>query len=286
MKNKGISLISIIIIIFILIIIVSVGVILINRRGQDSKETYFQPAQYIAISSDFDEKKELINELNNKFYNGKNLKNYYIAVDDNVSKTEVFVLDNKVKSYTTHYHSDSEGNINKDEIFVIDEAITIDDMNYHYHYADNVDENDSEYMEAYKFDKKIDSEEYWRNFIFPSKALREEMSEEELEYNMDEFIDSVTIERDNNNVIFSLDSELDFFNWDTGGALKKVLVVDARTGCPLSMTTYDVTGNEKPRRTYKYEYKLNCCTDEDFDISKYEGIEIIDENEMIEVKLR
>lgn len=270
MKNKGISLISIIIIVFIMVVLVLLGIILIKRIivHEDSKEIYNQSNLNIKKSNDFDDKKELIDELNKKFYKENNSNNYYILDDCGSYKVETFVLDDKAKTYTTWYKTDENGNVNKDEISMIVERILIDNLEYYY--RDNRDNTDI-IKKINKMDEKIDTEEAWVNYISPSKSIREFTNKEKIESEDEKFINSVKIEKDNDKIIFTLNNKLDFYNCSTD-CEKKVLVIDYKTGYPLSMTDYDDTINI--RSTTTYTYKINCCTNRDFDLSKFKGIKI------------
>ena len=255
-KEVKISLKVAIIMLITLIIIITIGIIFINKCivNQNSNNNSVDSQNYSTDlskydlnnkSKDFEEKKELINDLNNKFYNKSNVKNYYIINDHESYKNEIFVLNDKAKTYTTWYKTDSNGNVHKDEIFMINENIIIDNLQYFY--TANYSNNNIN-KKINKLPNIIDKEEAWCNYIFPSKN-----------------------ERKSNNIIFTLNSNLDFFNCNSNYE-KKILVIDYETGCPISITYYD--NEDKITSTTNYKYKTNCCTERDFDISNYQGIKI------------
>ena len=278
-KEVKISLKVAIIMLITLIIIITIGIILINKCivNQSSNNNSVDSQNYSTDlsnydlnnkSKDFEEKKELINDLNNKFYNKSNVKNYYIINDYESYKIEIFVLNDKAKTYTTWYKTDSNGNVHKDEIFIINENIIIDNLQYFY--TANYSNNNIN-KKINKLPNITDTEEAWCNYIFPSKNERKNMSKEQLNQALEIFINSVKIERNGNNIIFTLNSNLDFFNCNTNYE-KKILVIDYETGCPISITYYN--NEDKITSTTNYKYKTNCCTERDFDISNYQGIKI------------
>ena len=257
MKNKN-KLWIFIILTIVCFVFFAIMVMYTNSNSKISKNTKSKLT--------YDEKKEIIDDLNEKFEKFRNSDNKYVRISSKYMQTEFFEVNEMMKMKSIAYMTDDRGNVIENKIAHITENIEIDDLMYTYYENRIKNEIERSVTKRDDYSDSFENEAFYDNFISPTKFDLEYLSSEELIKAINSFIDAVDIEIIENDVIFRIyDEEKSFFGHSTTD-YKKELTVDYTTGYPKSMSS-DLD-------FCHFEYKINSVTEKEFDISEYKDIEI------------
>ena len=255
--------------IIISLIIITFSIILIINNGKNGNQVQGVISQKNNLS--FEEKKAIIDDLNEKFDNFRKSDNIYYSaiIEDDISVTEIkyYFLNDKTKMLSKTYTIDEE---NKKKLFIDTEQMEIE--NYYYYYSKNELTNEIEKSITMIKDEpyRMSAEAIKGNFITPTEYDIENYSNDEIEEKINDFINKVEIETNNDEVKFTLNGSNNCFFGSNNDYDIKEVTIDYNTGFP---TSYVSISNNKMSKEI-FEYKTETVTENDFDISKYDDIEV------------
>ena len=212
--------------------------------------------------------------IRKKFEKFRKSDNCYVCLtaedDDTITIMRAYKYNGMYKDENELYIDDKyidSKNGNK-ILFTQSENIEID--NYRYYYVKNNLTNEIEKEKSLLKDDSIEIGLFYNNFISPTQFDLEYFSNDEIEEKIIDFINKVEIETNNDEVKFTLNGSNNCFFGSNNDYDIKEVTIDYNTGFPTSYVS--ISDNKISREIF--EYKTDTVTEDDFDISKYDDVEV------------